>query len=735
MTLTTFVKRPPGSLEWRRTAAKFIKFGVVGVSGLVINTLALLLAVDGIGLDYLVGVVLATQASTVWNFVFSELWVFDGSQGLRAKLSRFGRFWLLNNSALLLRGPIIWVLTDGLSVHYAVSNIVSLVLIMLMRYAISDRLIWTSVNKLDTVDRTDDTGDQAELDPGSARPILRRVRDDRFDEEDADGDEHADDELADDEHADGDAGDETLSRNGDKPVADPHIAPVDVPKAPRPSSSRWVFPLCALAVAVVAIVLRFHHLGTLGFNSDEAVYAGQGASLAGDAVLTEYFPIFRAHPLLFQTTLSLIFSTWGVSPVLGRAAAAVFGLGTVALCYLLGRTLYGRRAGLIAALLLAVMPYHVIVTRQVLLDGPMVFFSTLGLYFLARFSASGRPSLLYATAGALGMTFLTNERSIVLLGGVYLFFALVSSITPRIRDLALSLVIFFLMVLPYPLSVSFSGKSTTGEQFLAWQLFRRANHGFGFYFLNVPPAMGLLTVLAAVVGIVVHRRNLGWREVLILTWCAVPLIFFQIWPVKGFQYLLALAPPVAVLAGRALADIPDRITALNWERRNIVRWAAVVLVASAAFLSSWGRILPDRAGATFLAGSGGVPGGREAGVWVSANIPEGAELLAIGPSMANIIQWYGDRKTYGLSVSPNPLHRNPVYEPIVNPDLLLRNGDLHYLVWDAFSASRTSFFSEKLLTFAERYHGRIVHQEFVEVETDAGETVQQPVIIIYEVRP
>lgn len=141
------------------------------------------------------------------------------------------------------------------------------------------------------------------------------------------------------------------------------------------------------------------------------------------------------------------------------------------------------------------------------------------------------------------------------------------------------------------------------------------------------------------------------------------------------------------------------------------------------------------AGDSFLAGSGGVPGGREAGEWVAANLPEGAELLAIGPSMANIIQWYGDRKTYGLSVSPNPLHRNPVYEPIVNPDLVLRNGDLHYLVWDSFSASRSEFFSNKLLVFAERYNGRIVHQQTLDVATDNGEVVKQPIIIVYEVRP
>ena len=55
------------------------------------------------------------------------------------------------------------------------------------------------------------------------------------------------------------------------------------------------------------------------------------------------------------------------------------------------------------------------------------------------------------------------------------------------------------------------------------------------------------------------------------------------------------------------------------------------------------------------------------GLWVKANVPEGATFMTIGPSMANIVQFYGHRKAYGLSISPNPLRRNPSYDPLDNP--------------------------------------------------------------------
>ncbi|HZT54002.1 MAG TPA: glycosyltransferase family 39 protein, partial [Gaiellaceae bacterium] len=132
------------------------------------------------------------------------------------------------------------------------------------------------------------------------------------------------------------------------------------------AAAEWALVVLALAVAVF---LRLWQLDRLGFNSDEAVYAGQAAAIADDRALTPFFPVFRAHPLLFQTILSLGYR-FGTGDLFARLLSDLFGAGTVAVTFLTGRLLYGRRAGVIAALLLALMPYAVVVSRQVLLDGP-----------------------------------------------------------------------------------------------------------------------------------------------------------------------------------------------------------------------------------------------------------------------------------------------------------------------------------------------------------------------------
>lgn len=483
-------------------------------------------------------------------------------------------------------------------------------------------------------------------------------------------------------------------------------------------------------IAGVAFFLRLWELNAFGFNSDEAVYAGQAASIADHPNLKEFFPTFRAHPLLFQTILSVGYHLGGYD-LFGRVVAAVFGVATVLLVYKAGKVLYGTGAGLLAALFMALMPYHVVVTRQVLLDGPMVFFATLSLCLVAMYATTAQPVWLYAAGAAMGCTVLAKETSILLVGSLYAFFALAAKIRVRIRDLVLSLGCMSAVIISFPLSMKFGGKPETGGQYLAWQLFRRPNHDWAFYGIEVPRAIGYLVVGAAILGVIVFWAERSWREKLLLTWIVVPVAFLELWPVKGFQYLLPAAPAVALLAAmffaRWWARCDERV-------QKVALGSIVAAVACTLLVGSWYRIQPPTDG-TFLAGSGGVPGGREAGNWIAAHVPEGAEILTVGPSMANIVQFYGHRKAYGLSVSPNPLRRNPAYEPVDNPDLRIRNNELQYVVWDSFSAARSPFFSKKLLRYADRYNGRAIHTQSISARTAHGRATRVPLIIVYAVRP
>lgn len=137
-------RRWPGAFE---RVGRFAKFGTVGLSGFVVNELALAGAVGVLGVNYLVGVAIATEVSTIWNFALVEVWAFRHHEPHHSLRRRLALFFVLNNLALLARIPIVAVLTAGLGVNYLLSNLVSLGLLTVLRFLVADSWIWAGSPK------------------------------------------------------------------------------------------------------------------------------------------------------------------------------------------------------------------------------------------------------------------------------------------------------------------------------------------------------------------------------------------------------------------------------------------------------------------------------------------------------------------------------------------------------------------------------------------------------------
>jgi putative flippase GtrA len=131
------------SLRFGPRFTKFSQFGLVGVSGLLVNSLLLAFWTETAGLYYMLSLVLATQGSSLWNFFLSEYWVFKRANNHRgSQVSRGAMFLAMNNVALLARGPMVFLFTSFLGVNYLISNVASMAVLLLIRYAVADSLIW-----------------------------------------------------------------------------------------------------------------------------------------------------------------------------------------------------------------------------------------------------------------------------------------------------------------------------------------------------------------------------------------------------------------------------------------------------------------------------------------------------------------------------------------------------------------------------------------------------------------
>ena len=87
-----------------------------------------------------------------------------------------------------------------------------------------------------------------------------------------------------------------------------------------------------------------------------------------------------------------LYRVFGVHEVFARLIVVAFSLGTIVLLYFFGREVFGRRAGLFAALLFAIAPGAVYYGRTITPDTDMVFFQTGVLLFWWRWVFGRRPA-------------------------------------------------------------------------------------------------------------------------------------------------------------------------------------------------------------------------------------------------------------------------------------------------------------------------------------------------------
>jgi dolichol-phosphate mannosyltransferase len=121
------------------------QFATVGALGLLVNQAILWFLVDVVQTGHLlISAVIATQASTTFNFIGTESWVFGSrrSGGALGVVRRFIVYDAINSSALVVRLPLLQVMTAGLHMNYLVANLISLVALTILRFLVADSVIW-----------------------------------------------------------------------------------------------------------------------------------------------------------------------------------------------------------------------------------------------------------------------------------------------------------------------------------------------------------------------------------------------------------------------------------------------------------------------------------------------------------------------------------------------------------------------------------------------------------------
>ena len=123
---------------------RLARFAAVGAVGVAVNTVMLQYLADTVHVFYLLASVLATQAAILSNYVLSEWVVFRGVHPARSLRFRLTSYVLLNNCSLALTGPLLVLLVSVAGMGLLVANVVSLVVLAGVRFAVADAYVWGS---------------------------------------------------------------------------------------------------------------------------------------------------------------------------------------------------------------------------------------------------------------------------------------------------------------------------------------------------------------------------------------------------------------------------------------------------------------------------------------------------------------------------------------------------------------------------------------------------------------
>ena len=123
----------------RTRLTRVSKFLVVGGTGVLVNSLALLLLVQWAHLPLVLASALAAELGIVNNFYWNDCWTFGRTQ---LSWSRFARFNLVSLAGLVITTGTLWVLVDHLGLYYLAANLLGITLATAWNFAINSWWTW-----------------------------------------------------------------------------------------------------------------------------------------------------------------------------------------------------------------------------------------------------------------------------------------------------------------------------------------------------------------------------------------------------------------------------------------------------------------------------------------------------------------------------------------------------------------------------------------------------------------
>lgn len=132
-------------IVWKREMKRFIKYCIIGMTGIIVNTIVLFIFTDKLGIFYLLSSGMAYEISIITNFILNDIWTFNDNV-IHNRSHNFLTRAIYFNWAMIIGAlfgiMLLYIFTEFLSIDYILSNIISIFIVTIWRYHASITLVW-----------------------------------------------------------------------------------------------------------------------------------------------------------------------------------------------------------------------------------------------------------------------------------------------------------------------------------------------------------------------------------------------------------------------------------------------------------------------------------------------------------------------------------------------------------------------------------------------------------------
>ena len=311
-----------------------------------------------------------------------------------------------------------------------------------------------------------------------------------------------------------------------------------------------------------------------------------------------YVKYFDKPPLYYWLNV-LSLHVFGHTEFAVRFFSSLAGLAGILLTWFIARKLYGRRAGLLSALILGTSVGYLVQGRLNIIDMTLTCLMTSGLGFLLLASREGEPRAIFyyhLSYACMALAVLAKGPiGVVLPAGIfiiYLFFSRRWKLLKELR-LATGTALFLLICAPWFILVSVRNPEFVRFFFVREHLVRfltTSHHRYEPFWFFIPVLFGCMFPWscffpAAASRVIRKTQNTEHDSDLFLAvWAGAIILFYSLSASKLVTYILPAFPAMAILTGKTLSALMDE-GCRSFKKE--ARFLQVILLSGAAAVFSY----------------------------------------------------------------------------------------------------------------------------------------------------